>query len=142
VEDEKIITAVQEVVRKVDAGFARVDAQFDEVREQFREVKMNIERLDSEMKLWNMKVDVLGGRINRLMDEVKLPSGSISQRFAEVRQLIADGDQQTRSLIVDGDHQTRILIEKLDTKVQLMGEHVDVVNEKLDRFRATVEGAR
>jgi len=131
VEEEKIIAVTQEGFRKTDARFERIDARFDEVTEQFRELRMNVERLESEMKLRNMKVEVLGGRINRLSDEVKLPSGIVGQRFTELRQFIADGD-----------HQTRILIEKLNTKVQLMGGHVDVVNEKLDRFRATVEGGR
>jgi len=129
VEDEKLI----QYFSKIDEQFEKIDKRFeetlDEMNERFREAAMRSERIEGELKFTNLKLDVLTGRVDRLTDEIKLPSGVVGQRFAELREEMRGGDRQTR-----------VLIEKLDFKVMSVGEQVDVVNGKLDRFRAEVEG--
>jgi len=139
VEDERLIQyfskideqfeKIDERFEKIDERFEKIDERFDEMNERFREAAMRSDRIEGELKFTNLKLDVLTGRVDRLTDEIKLPSGIVGQRFAELREEMRGGDRQTR-----------VLIEKLDFKVMSVGEQVDLVNGKLDRFRAELEG--
>jgi len=54
----------------------------EELNEKFREVSMHLERFEAELKLLRLAINVAETKIDRVRDELTLPSGKMSQRFS------------------------------------------------------------
>jgi hypothetical protein len=72
VEDDKIITLLEQ---KLD--------------EKFREMTLHLERMQGEFTLVKVRFIPLENKLERLTDEVTLPSGKVTQRFAALEERIA-----------------------------------------------------
>lgn len=54
----------------------------DELNEKFRETAMHLERFEAELKLLRLAIDIVQTKVDRVKDELTLPSGKMNQRFS------------------------------------------------------------
>lgn len=68
----------------------------DEIlEEKFRELTMKLERIQNEFASVRLRISDVDHKVDRLVDEVTLPSGKMGERFAAIEQRIRQlGDQR------------------------------------------------
>lgn len=60
----------------------------DELNEKFRELTMHLERIESDYHMVSMRLDGIDTQVGRLRDELTMPSGKVTQRFAALEKQI------------------------------------------------------
>lgn len=106
-ENNEVLVAVREVVKKVDEGFARVDQQFAKVDEQFAKVDERFAKVDERF-------------------------ARVEERFAKVDEQFVSFRSQISKDLDEKIRHTHLLIEDLRRDMASVGEGVNVMNEKLD----------
>jgi hypothetical protein len=60
----------------------------EKLDEKFRQMTMHLERIESDYQMLNIEIHGLEVQIERVNDELTLPSGRMSQRFSQLEKQI------------------------------------------------------
>jgi predicted nucleic acid-binding Zn-ribbon protein len=60
----------------------------EKLDEKFRQMTMHLERIKSDYQMLNIEIHGLEVQIERVNDELTLPSGRMSQRFSQLEKQI------------------------------------------------------
>jgi len=128
VEDEKIIQLLDEKFAKVDARFGTLEQHIDE---KFCETAMKSERLEIEISSLRAAVRVVDIQVEKVKNEVTLPSGAIAQKFGSVDARLDTIEAEARL--------AHVHIEHMRGEVKLVAEGVASVDQRLRRLQAEVD---